>query len=94
MLRLPVYLRGNTYYLHTRIGGRQVKKSLRTSDRKTAIILASQLLSQWTAMTIKKFEIDLRNGVYKSDGPEDFERMREALNIIQRFLQSGYFQRG
>ncbi len=83
MLRLPVYLRGNTYYLHTRIGGRQVKKSLRTSDRKTAIILASQLLSQWTAMTIKKFEIDLRNGVYKSDGPEDFERMREALNIIQ-----------
>ena len=34
MLNLPVYLRGSTYYLHTRVYGKQAKRSLGTSDKK------------------------------------------------------------
>lgn len=82
MLNLPVYLRGNTYYLHTRVYGKQVKKSLRTSDKKAAMILASQYLSALVPMIIKKFEINLREGILKADGPEDHARMMEALDKL------------
>ncbi len=34
MLNLPIYLLGSSYYLHTRIAGRQVKRSLRTSYKR------------------------------------------------------------
>ena len=29
MLALPIYFRGQTYYLHTRVAGRQFKRSLK-----------------------------------------------------------------
>ena len=45
MLNLPIYLVGSTYYLHTRIEGKQVKKSLRTSYKRVAIIRAVTLLN-------------------------------------------------
>jgi len=45
MLKLPIYLRGSSYYLHTRINGKQVKRSLGTIDRLTAMIRACQLLN-------------------------------------------------
>ena len=38
-LPLPIYLLGSSYYLHTRVGGKQVKRSLRTSYKRVAIIL-------------------------------------------------------
>ena len=82
MLNLPVYLRGSTYYLHTRVYGRQVKRSLGTSDKKTAMILAGQLLAALVPMTLKKYEIDLGRGVFKSEGAEDHTRMLDALETI------------
>lgn len=86
MLKLPIYLRGNSYYLHTRINGKQVKRSLCTSDRLTAIIRASQLL-QSAQMSkpsnIRTFEIDLSRGILKADGPEDHQRMLEALALLK-----------
>ena len=85
MLNLPVYLRVNTYYLHTRIYGRQIKKSLGTSDKKTAMILAGQYLSKLVPMIIKKYEIDLSRGILKSEGPEDHRRMMDALETLGRF---------
>jgi hypothetical protein len=45
MLNLPIYLIGSTYYLHTRIQGKQVKRSLRTSYKRVAIIRAVTLLN-------------------------------------------------
>ncbi len=88
MLNLPVYLRGNTYYLHTRIYGRQVKKSLGTSDKKTAMILAGRFLAELIPMTIRKYEINIQTGIYKSEGLEDHQRMLETLENIGRFSPS------
>lgn len=85
MLNLPVYLRGNTYYLHTRIYGQQVKKSLGTSDKKTAMILAGRLLAELIPMTIRRFEINIEKGIYKADGPDDHQRMMETLENLGRF---------
>lgn len=97
MLKLPIYLRGSSYYLHTRINGKQVKRSLSTSDRLTAIIRACQLLnsarmdnSKLPASlfnidtdNVKRYEIDLSKGVLKSDSPEDHLRMLEALAMLK-----------
>jgi integrase len=82
MLNLPVYLRGSTYYLHTRVYGKQVKRSLGTSDKKTAMILAGQFLSALVPMTLKKYEIDIGRGILKSDGPEDHRMMMDALESL------------
>ena len=84
MLNLPVYLRGSTYYLHTRVLGRQVKKSLGTSDKKTAMIIAGHFLLNIIPMTIRKYEIDLQRGVLKSDGADDHSRMMDALETLGR----------
>ncbi len=43
-LSLPIYLRGASYVLHTRIAGRQVKRSLRTADPRVARLRAIRLL--------------------------------------------------
>lgn len=98
MLKLPIYLRGSSYYLHTRVNGKQVKRSLGTSDQLTAMIRACQLLNS-TRMdnsklpaslfnldpdTVKKYEIDLSRGVLKSDGVEDHARMLEALALLKQ----------
>lgn len=88
MLKLPVYLRGSSYYLHTRINGKQVKRSLATIDRLTAMIRASQLLHSARMSVdlskVKAFEIDLSRGVLKADGPEDHARMMEALALLKQ----------
>lgn len=44
MLNLPIYKLGSSFYLHTRIDGKQVKRSLRTSYQRVAIIRAITLL--------------------------------------------------
>jgi len=97
MLKLPIYLRNSSYYLHTRINGKQVKRSLGTSDKLTAMIRACQLLNS-TRMdnsklpaslfnlepdTVKRYEIDLSRGILKSDGVEDHARMLEALALLK-----------
>lgn len=87
MLKLPVYLRGSSYYLHTRINGKQVKRPLATSDRLTAMIRASQLLHSARMSVdlskVKAFEIDLSRGALKADGPEDLARMMGALALLK-----------
>ena len=42
-LNFPVYRRGNTLVLHVRIGGRQIKRSLRTLDPNLAKVRATEL---------------------------------------------------
>ena len=100
MLILPIYLRGNTYYLHTRIGKKQVKKSLDTGKRKVAIMRAVNLLGQLMAKQApvdinrinlndtSSFEMDVSRGVFRSDGPEDHLRMMEALTAFKEVQAS------
>ena len=45
-LTLPIYKRGNTFVLHIRIAGRQIKRSLATNDTSLAKLRAMQLLGQ------------------------------------------------
>ncbi len=47
-LSLPIYKRGNTFVLHIRIAGRQIKRSLATNDPALAKLRAMQLLGQIT----------------------------------------------
>ena len=43
-IKMAVFLRGSTYYLKIRCGGRQVLRSLKTSDRMAALIKAERLV--------------------------------------------------
>jgi site-specific recombinase XerD len=95
MLKLPIYLRGSSYYLHTRVAGVQFKKSLQTSDKKTAIIRGTRLLEliilssqkinpdSFDLSNVRNYEIDISRGIYRADGPEDHQMMMEALKNIQ-----------
>lgn len=90
MLTLPIYLRGSSYYLHTRIGSKQFKKSLGTSDKKIAIVRALRLLEsvsmafEFDPSKIRTYRIDTRNGVFEADGEDDHRRLIEALGMISR----------
>ena len=91
----PVYLRGKTYYLHTRFNGHQVKRSLRTSNRRIAIIRAAEILKDALMphddekqllndfANLSRYELDLAKGVMKADGAEDHQRMMEALQMFR-----------
>jgi len=83
MLNLPIYLLGSSYYLHTRIAGKQVKKSLRTSYKREAIIKAISLLHSMTKDLPQKYELDLTNSVLKADGPDDHARLMEAIAAMK-----------
>ena len=97
-LSLPVYRLGNVWTLHTRINGKQVKRSLRTTDKHLATIRAVQLLES-LLMPIpdltdvlkaaqrqgKKYEIDLVRGIARTDGSaEDHKRMMQALKAMPK----------
>lgn len=89
MLNLPIYFLGSSYYLHTRIDGKQVKRSLRTSYQRVAIIRAITLLDSFMRKDIPpKYELDVSRGVAKSDGPEDHARLMEAIEALKT-MQSG-----
>ena len=88
-LPLPIYLLGSSYYLHTRIGGKQVKRSLRTSYRRVAIIRAITLLdSLMRKDPPQKYELDLSRGILKADGDEDHSRLMQALQAMQAMQQA------
>ena len=80
-LPLPIYLLGSSYYLHTRVGGKQVKRSLRTSYQRVAIIRAINLLNGLTMhkkpdlSNLSTYELDLSRGILKADGDEDHARL-------------------
>lgn len=85
MLNLPVYARAGIYYFHSRIGGKQIKKSLGTRNKLVAIIKATKILETLMKIDlsgIRTYEIDLKNGLLKSDGVEDHQRMMEALGVL------------
>jgi len=88
MLNLPIYLLGSSYYLHTRIGGQQIKKSLRTSYKREAIMRAISLISSMTKNLPQKYELDLSSGILKADGPEDHTRLLAAMEAMKA-LHSG-----
>lgn len=86
MLNLPIYIRNNSYYFHTRINGKQFKKSLKTSNKTLAIIKAGKLLEaiqmsiDWK--NIKDYKIDMQRGIYEADGEEDHQNMMFAIEKI------------
>jgi site-specific recombinase XerD len=86
MLGLPLYLRGTTYYLHTRIAGKQVKRSLDTGHRRVAILRAIALLNDLhmsqRSTPPSKYEIDIGRGIFKANGAEDHKQMLEALAAL------------
>jgi site-specific recombinase XerD len=89
MLNLPIYFLGSSYYLHTRIDGKQVKRSLRTSYQRVAIIRAITLLDSLMRKDLPpKYELDVLRGIAKSDGPEDHARLMEAIEALKT-MQSG-----
>ncbi|MPT11390.1 MAG: hypothetical protein E2578_15420 [Comamonas sp.] len=83
MLSLPIYLRSGTYYLHTRINGKQFKRSLGTGYQKEAILRAVALLSSLSMNNFNKYKIDLEKGLLETDGtPEDHQRAMSALELL------------
>ena len=94
-LNLPIYILGRTYVLHSRINGRQFKRSLKTADPRLAKLRAIQLLgaaymsvfprfskpsSSTPDQEWRRFEMDVKNGVFKTDDtPEDHERMMRTF---------------
>lgn len=93
-LPLPIYLLGSSYYLHTRVGGKQVKRSLRTSYQRVAIIRAINLLNGLTMhkkpdlSNLSTYELDLSRGILKADGDEDHARLMQALQAMQAVQQA------
>lgn len=87
MLALPVYKRGSTFYLHTRIDGQQVKRSLGTPYRRIAIMravtLLNSLMSSQKPVAPSKYELDVSRGILKADGPEDHQRLMDALAVFK-----------
>lgn len=88
-LPLPIYLLGSSYYLHTRINGKQVKRSLRTSYQRVAIIRAIALLNGLSMhkkpdlSNLSTYELDLSRGILKADGDADHARLMQALHAMQ-----------
>ncbi len=100
LLALPIYCRRGIYYLHTRINGVQVKRSLHTSDAFTAKLRALEWLKVVAMATnkpkltdfnfsdVNRYEIDIAAGRYKADGDEDHQRLLEALKLVQAKTQT------
>lgn len=89
MLNLPIYFLGSSYYLHTRIDGKQVKRSLRTSYQRVAIIRAITLMDSLMRKDLPpKYELDVSRGIFKADGPEDHARLMQAVEALKT-MQSG-----
>ena len=88
MLKLPVYTRNGTSYFHIRYENNQIKRSLNTKDPSIAMIRALELLKlidmNIDIKKLKKYEIDVGKGIFKSNGREDHADMMDALTNIDR----------
>ena len=93
-LPLPIYLLGSSYYLHTRINGKQVKRSLKTSYKRVAIIRAIALLNGLTMFkkpdlsNLSTYELDLSRGILKANDDADHARLMQALQAMQQMQQA------
>lgn len=94
MLNLPVYKLGPTYYLHTRINGQQVKRSLGTGYKRIAIMRAVSLLNELTMNKLppgvvpSKYELDIDRGIFKATDEADHRRMMEAAALALQLRQA------
>ncbi|MGF6524773.1 hypothetical protein [Variovorax sp. PvP013] len=100
MLKLPVYLRGHTYYFHTRISGIHFKRSLGTSDPLIAKLRAIEFLRvidmhkpklgdfKFNEADRSRYEIDLSRGIANATDPEDHKRLMQALKLMAKASQS------
>lgn len=100
MLKLPVYIRKHTYYFHTRIAGRQYKRSLHTSDPLLATLRAVEFLrvidmnkpkvsdfNELNNSSLSRYELDLVKGIAKAENPEDHKRLMQALKVMAKATQ-------
>ena len=94
-LSLPVYFLGRTYVLHTRVKGRQFKRSLKTADARTAKLRALELMKRlhmavwsnnpklsdfnFTDAERRAYELDIQNGLIKAVDEADHKLAMEAM---------------
>ena len=95
---MPVYLRGRSYYLHTRVGGVQIKRSLKTANAELAKLRALELLRllfmvkpklsdfNFDSASLSRYELEIGGNItrVKSDGPEDHARLLETLGALSK----------
>lgn len=101
MLTLPIYRRKNTYYLHCRIGQRQFKRSLKTSDPDLARLLALKLLTvlymskpkvsdfSFDSSAVKRYEIEIDGVRIKASDEADHLRAMQAIAAMQAIPRAG-----
>lgn len=93
-LPLPIYKLGSSFYLHTRVGGKQIKRSLRTAYQREAIMRAIAFLNSLNMhqkpdlSNLSTYELDLSKGILKADGDEDHQRLMQAIQAM-KVLHSG-----
>lgn len=106
-LSLPIYFLGNTYVVHFRVQGKQIKRTLRTADPRIAKLRAIKLM-ETVRMAIKggnpdvsdfdfsgklsKYKLNPQTGQMETDGTQqDHENLMAAIDRIGAI--SGAFQR-
>lgn len=94
MLTLPVYSLKGIYYLHTRVDGRQFKRSLKTRNPLLAKLRAVELLRaiemtkpklsdfNVNSEAIKRYEIELEGIRIKATDEADHIRALEAIKAL------------
>ena len=95
MSNLPIYRRGDVWYLHTRVSGVQIKKSLKTDSKREAMLIASAYLLKVSQMRIPKFEVNLNTGQFKAEGPSDLKDMLDFMNspAVQEYIRLANIER-
>jgi Phage integrase SAM-like domain len=95
MLTLPIYCRNGTYYLHTRVGNVQFKRSLKTRNPQAAKLIALELLRvvfmvgpkisdfNFEGVAIKKYEVEMDGIRIKADNQADHQRALEAIAAMK-----------
>ena len=109
-LTLPIYLRGRTFVLHFRIRGRQIKRSLHTTDPQIAKIRALKLLMVVQMATkgdnpnlldfninladVRKYKLNPQTGEMETNGTP--EDHRNMMEAIDRIgiIQGGFPKTG
>jgi integrase len=83
----PIYKRGETFVIHVRIFGKQIKRSLRTGDPALAMARASRFMAEFQRMKDKSlahgWEIDLATGKISAEPGQDSEDLRKSVPVLQ-----------
>ena len=82
----PIYKRGDTFVIHVRIFGKQIKRSLKTGDPVVAMARASHLMANFQKM--KKLGpthgwiANLATGEFSAEPGDDSEDLRRTMRTI------------